>query len=49
MLYIREVVRLHGVPMTIVFDKDTGLVGRFWKILHHAIGTKVKFNTAFHL
>ena len=28
-LYIKEIVRLHGIPVTIVSDRDTRFVGRF--------------------
>ena len=47
-LYVKEIVRLHGIPVTIVSDRDTRFVGRFWKSLHKALGTKVVFNTAYH-
>ena len=47
-LYIKEIVRLHGIPVTIVSDRDTRFVGRFWKSLHKALGTKVVFSTAYH-
>ena len=47
-MYIKEIVRLHGIPVTIVSDIDTRFVGRFWKSLHKALGTKVVFSTAYH-
>ena len=47
-LYIKEIVRLHGIPVTIVSDIDTRFVGRFWKSLHKALGTKVVLSTAYH-
>ena len=48
-LYIKEIVRLHGIPVTIVSDRDTRFVGRFWKSLHKTLGTKVVFSIAYHL
>ena len=48
-LYIKEIVRLHGVPITIVSDRDTRFVSRFWKGVHAAMGTRLTFSTAFHL
>ncbi|XP_073152860.1 uncharacterized protein [Henckelia pumila] len=47
-LYIREVVRLHGVPARIVSDRDPRFTSNFWKSLHHGLGTKLAFSTAFH-
>ena len=47
-LYINEIVRLHGVPVSIVSDRDPRFTSMFWKSLHGALGTKLKFSTAFH-
>ena len=47
-LYIKEIVRLHGILVIIVSDRDTRFVGRFWTSLHKALGTKVVFSTAYH-
>ena len=47
-LYIKEIVRLHGVPLTIVSDMDTRFTSIFWKSLHKAMGTNLAFSTAFH-
>ncbi|TYH22296.1 hypothetical protein ES288_A04G116400v1 [Gossypium darwinii] len=47
--YVSEIVRLHGVPLSIVSDRDPGLTSRFWKKLQEALGTKLSFSTAFHL
>ena len=38
-LYIREIVRLHGVPLSIVSDRDSRFVARFWQSLQQAMGT----------
>ncbi|TYH01264.1 hypothetical protein ES288_A09G044500v1 [Gossypium darwinii] len=47
-LYISEIVRLHGVPLSIVSDRDLRFTARFWKKLQEALGTKLHFSTAFH-
>ena len=47
-LYIREIVRLHGIPVSIVSDRDLRSTSSFWKSLHAAMGTKLLFSTAFH-
>ena len=47
-LYVDEIVRLHGVPVTIVSDRDPRFTSSFWKSLHKAMGTRLNFSTAFH-
>ncbi|KAA3473644.1 reverse transcriptase [Gossypium australe] len=47
-LYVAEIVRLHGVPVSIISDRDPKFTSRFWKALHQALGTRLDFNMAFH-
>ncbi|KAA3473973.1 ty3-gypsy retrotransposon protein [Gossypium australe] len=47
-LYSSEIVRLHGVLLSIVSDRDPRFTSRFWKKLQEALGTKLHFSTAFH-
>ena len=47
-LYISEVVRLHGVPLSIISDRGTQFTSKFWKILHAELGTRLDLSTAFH-
>ena len=47
-LYIREIVRLHGVPVSIVSDRDPRFTAQFWKSFQKAIGTRLTMSTAFH-
>ena len=47
-IYIDEIVRLHGVPISIISDRDPRFTSRFWKKLHEFLGTKLNFSTAFH-
>ena len=47
-LYVDEIVRLHGAPVSIVSDRDPRFTSRFWPKLQDAMGTKLHFSTAFH-
>ncbi|KAL0315148.1 UNVERIFIED_CONTAM: RNA-directed DNA polymerase [Sesamum calycinum] len=47
-LYVSEIVRLHGVPVSIVLDRDPRFSSRFWGSLQGALGMKLHFSTAFH-
>jgi hypothetical protein len=47
-LYVREIVRLHGVPISIVSDRDPRFTSRFWEKLQSAMRTKLNFSTAYH-
>ena len=47
-LYIKEIVRLHGIPITIMLDRDPRFTSRFWGKLQEALGARLNFSTAFH-
>ena len=47
-LYVEEIVRLHGVPLSIVSNRDLCFTLRFWKELQSALGTKLNFSITFH-
>ena len=47
-LYVDEIVRLHGVPVSMVSDRDPWFTSRFWPNLQTALGTRLHFSTAFH-
>lgn len=46
-LYIKEIIRLHGVPVSIVSDHDSRFTSAFWKSLQKALGTDLRLSTAF--
>ena len=47
-LYISEIVRLHGVPISIVSDRDLRFTSQFWPKLQRALGTTLHCSTTFH-
>ena len=46
-LYINEIVRLHGIPISINLDRDPRFTSRFWGKLQTTLGTRLKFSTEF--
>ena len=47
-IYVSHIVRLHGVSKSIIFDRDGRFTSKFWTSVHHAMGSRLKFSTAFH-
>ena len=47
-LYIREIVWLHGVSVSIVSNRDPKFTAHFWKSFQRAMGTQLIMSTAFH-
>ncbi|GKA35956.1 putative reverse transcriptase domain-containing protein [Tanacetum coccineum] len=47
-LYIDEIVARHGVPMSIILDRDGRFTSHFWKMVQKALGTRLYLNTAYH-
>jgi len=47
-LYVKEIMRLHGVPSSIVSDRDPRFTSRFWQTLQEALGTKLTMSLAYH-
>ena len=47
-MYVSEIVRLHDVPSSIVFDRDPRFTSRFWESLYKALGTKLRLSSTYH-
>ena len=42
-VYVKNIVRLHGVPLSIVSDRDPHFTSRFWKELQSGLSTRLNF------
>ena len=47
-LFMKEIVKLHGIPDEVVSDRGSQFVSRFWKRFLELIGTKQCLSTAYH-
>ncbi|GJS36066.1 putative reverse transcriptase domain-containing protein [Tanacetum coccineum] len=47
-LYINGIVARHGVPVSIISDRDSRFTSRFWQSLQKALGTQQDMSTAYH-
>lgn len=47
-MYVQQIVRLHGVPVSIMFDGDSQFTLAYWHSLQESLGTKLNFSTAYH-
>ena len=47
-LFFKEIVRLHGLPKTIVSNRDAKFMSYFWRSLWKMLNTQLKFSSAFH-
>ncbi|GJU63993.1 putative reverse transcriptase domain-containing protein [Tanacetum coccineum] len=47
-LYIKEIVLQHGVPISIISDRDSHFTSRFWQSMQSALGTQLDMSTTYH-
>ena len=47
-LYINEILRLHGVPLSIISDRGPQFTSHFWKSFQKGLCTQVNLSTTFH-
>ncbi|GJY93726.1 putative reverse transcriptase domain-containing protein [Tanacetum coccineum] len=47
--YLKEVVSRHGVPVSIISDRDGKFVSQFWQSLQKSFGTQLDMSTTYHL
>jgi hypothetical protein len=47
-LFVNHIYKLHGLPQTIVYDRDLVFISQFWQELFRAIGSELKMSTLYH-
>ncbi|GKB89468.1 putative reverse transcriptase domain-containing protein [Tanacetum coccineum] len=47
-IYLKEVVTRHGIPISIIYDRDPRFASNFWGSLQKALGTSLDMSTAYH-
>ncbi|GKB11059.1 putative reverse transcriptase domain-containing protein [Tanacetum coccineum] len=47
-MYLKEVVTRHGIPVSIICDRDPRFASNFWRSLQKALGTNLDMSTAYH-
>nr|GEW86706.1 putative reverse transcriptase domain, ribonuclease H-like domain, aspartic peptidase domain protein [Tanacetum cinerariifolium] len=47
-LFLRETVPRHGVPISIISDRDSRFTSRFWQSMQETLGTRLDMSTAYH-
>ena len=47
-MYLQEIVQLHGLPSSIVSDRDSKFKSKWWGELHKILGAKLLMSTSFH-
>ena len=47
-VFISEIMKLHGMPKRIISDRGLVFTGRFWTSFEEALGTQLNFSTAYH-
>ena len=47
-IFMDQIFHLHGIPSSIVSDRDTTFTSNFWTELFHLTGTKLKMSSRYH-
>ncbi|GKB37859.1 putative reverse transcriptase domain-containing protein [Tanacetum coccineum] len=46
--YLKEIISRHGVPVSIISDRDGRFTSHFWQSLQKALGTQLDMSTTYH-
>lgn len=47
-IFMKENLKLHGLPKVVISDRDVKFTSDFWKALFIGMGTQIQFNTVYH-
>ena len=47
-IFLDRIVSLHGVPISIIFDRGMQFTSKFWESFQKVLGTQLRFSTVFH-
>ncbi|KAI3682050.1 hypothetical protein L2E82_50198 [Cichorium intybus] len=47
-VYVDEIISRHGIPVSVISDREVRFTSRFWKKFHEELGTRLHFSTAYH-
>ncbi|GJU38344.1 putative reverse transcriptase domain-containing protein [Tanacetum coccineum] len=47
-LYLNRIVARHGIPASIICDRDGRFTSNFWRSFQKALGTDISMSTAYH-
>ncbi|GKE63542.1 putative reverse transcriptase domain-containing protein, partial [Tanacetum coccineum] len=47
-LYLNKIIARHGVPISIISDRDSHFTSRFWQSIQEALGTRLDISTTYH-
>ncbi|MFS8007030.1 putative nucleotidyltransferase, Ribonuclease H [Helianthus anomalus] len=47
-VYLKEVVSRHGVPTSIISDRDARFTSELWQAMHKSFGSRLDMSTAYH-
>ena len=47
-VFVKEIVRLHGIPARIISDRDTKFTSKFWQAMFQSLGTQLNLSSAYH-
>ncbi|MCO5609185.1 hypothetical protein L7F22_063408 [Adiantum nelumboides] len=47
-VFVKEIVRLHGIPARIISDRDAKFTSKFWQAMFQSLGTQLNLSIAYH-